>query len=464
MKDEIETDYQFDQEDRSQIERFVGIDQYSTPKNIKLGGIYKHHYRDFVVREILNDGLILNPNDDAIITRYSEHRDQFTSFNLTKVNMDTFKAVSLISKALKVPQHIIDYHGLKDKTAITVQRMTIRGNYISQLKELDIDDLFIRNIAPTNLQARIGGNSGNQFTIIIRNIEERESLKSEADLLINELNERGFPNYFGLQRFGTFRPNSHVVGKRLLEGKFKEAFDEFVLKTYSLESERSRTVRQTLKETGDLERAIQEFPKSLRYERIMIDHLIKHPGDYRGAMITLPRDLINLVISAYQSYLFNKCVSFRAKKGFSLHTPVNGDVIALLEEERGPITRVKHVYGAHEGFFDKYLEEAIKLEKAVIVAPIIGHDTDLDEFPLVKSLSKELMEDEGISIEMFKNSDFNQHDFSGSFRAIATKPIGLKILELNNDEVFKCKKKLKIEFSLIKGSYATMLLRELIKP
>jgi tRNA(Glu) U13 pseudouridine synthase TruD len=43
------------------------------------------------------------------------------------------------------------------------------------------------------------------------------------------------------------------------------------------------------------------------------------------------------------------------------------------------------------------------------------------------------------------------------------KPMGLNLLEYGNDDEFKKKKKLKLEFSLKKGSYATMLLRELMK-
>jgi tRNA(Glu) U13 pseudouridine synthase TruD len=43
------------------------------------------------------------------------------------------------------------------------------------------------------------------------------------------------------------------------------------------------------------------------------------------------------------------------------------------------------------------------------------------------------------------------------------KPIGLKIVELKDDDLFVGCKKLKIEFSLVKGTYATMLLRELMK-
>ena len=46
---------------------------------------------------------------------------------------------------------------------------------------------------------------------------------------------------------------------------------------------------------------------------------------------------------------------------------------------------------------------------------------------------------------------------------MTVKPVGLKVIEFEDDDVFPDKKKLRIEYSLPKGSYATVLLRELMK-
>ena len=55
------------------------------------------------------------------------------------------------------------------------------------------------------------------------------------------------------------------------------------------------------------------------------------------------------------------------------------------------------------------------------------------------------------------------YEFKGSFRPIMVKPIGLKNLEYSSDDLFPDRYKMKIEFSLQKGSYATLLLREIVK-
>jgi tRNA pseudouridine13 synthase len=54
-------------------------------------------------------------------------------------------------------------------------------------------------------------------------------------------------------------------------------------------------------------------------------------------------------------------------------------------------------------------------------------------------------------------------EFKGSIRALTVKPTLLKILEFKDDDLNPGKYKIKIEFSLQKGSYATMLIRELMK-
>ncbi|MBY8988363.1 MAG: tRNA pseudouridine(13) synthase TruD, partial [Candidatus Lokiarchaeota archaeon] len=103
------------------------------------------------------------------------------------------------------------------------------------------------------------------------------------------------------------------------------------------------------------------------------------------------------------------------------------------------------------------------LNRAKIVYPLIGYNTKLDEFPNIKSLALEILDNEGISVDIFNSKLLETYEFKGSFRPIITKPLGLKILDYSEDDVFHNKCKLKIEFSLQKGSYATLLLREIVK-
>ena len=234
----------------------------------------------------------------------------------------------------------------------------------------------------------------------------------------------------------------------------------FMLSTFSTESLESTQARIELEQTKNLEKAYQTFPKGLYYERKMIHYMIQNPGDYEGCISTLPLGLKNLLISSFQSYLFNKMISLRHQKDISLFEPVKGDVISILDDENGSITQIKYIYG---NTYDEYLKKAMNLNRASIIIPIIGSDTKVNDFPLMKKLYKEIMKQENINENIFNQNYIEESEFKGSIRAMMVKPIDLKLLEISEDEFNKSKKKVKIQFSLPKGSYATMFLREMIK-
>lgn len=444
-----------------EIEKFVGIENYTTRALNGIGGQFKTLFKDFVVKEIIANRRVLDINENSYGSAFSEElNDRFTTFNLTKVNMDTFEAIKKIGAALEIPYHQIYYSGLKDKHSISVQRISIKGNYVEKLRKLKLHDIFIRNVIPSRKPVKLGSHLGNNFTIIIRNIENSKNLKKNSQKILNFLKRYGFPNYFGLQRFGNIRPNSHIIGYYLLKNDYENAFNEFVLRTYSTETEESRLVRRNLKNKRNFEEALQEFPLGLNYERKMIGYLIDHPNDYRGAILSLSADLRRLLVSSFQSYIFNKMLSLRISKGLPLFKPVSGDVISILDDINGNISKVYYAYGS---LYDKYLEKALELNRASIVIPIIGKLTNLDDFPLMHTIFKEIAWKENISESIFKSNFVGDDDFKGSIRAMTVKPWDLEMLELTDDELHDNRKKIKIEFSLQKGSYATMLIREFIK-
>lgn len=456
--------HDFPDNDEREVEAFVGIKPFASEKIKGIGGVYKKRYQDFIVKEMVESGDILEMKEDYPSSPFSRlTHDRFTTFNLIKVNIDTFEATRKLSRGLNIPKHKIFYSGLKDKKAMTVQKMSIEGNHIEALKNLDIDDMFFRCLNPTKYPVRIGDHWGNHFIITLRAIQKRENLKRDIKQIIKTISDYGFPNYFGLQRFGTYRPNSHLVGKYLIKGEYKKAFQEYVTTTYSTEIEESQKARRYLAENWDFKKAYKIFPKSLYYERKMIRYLIDHPDDYKGVFEVISPSLKNLIISSFQSYLFNKLISLRVDVGYSLLNPAEGDSICILEEEKGLMTKTKYIYGAKKGKYDKHLDQALELNHAAIAIPIIGYDTNMDEFPLMKSLSKKLLSNQEFGFEIFKSPLLKQLDFKGTLRLMKVKPIGLKLLELAPDEMHSGKMKLKIEFSLPKGSYATMLLREFIK-
>ena len=167
-----------------------------------------------------------------------------------------------------------------------------------------------------------------------------------------------------------------------------------------------------------------------------------------------------MLISSFQSYIFNKMLSLRVRKGLPLFKPISGDVISILDDVEGNISSVKYIYG---GLYDRYLEKALELNRASIVIPIIGKLTNLNEFPSMSSIFREIAKEEKISEDLFKSEFVDEKEFKGAIRAMTVKPWDLEMIELTEDNLYRERKKIKVEFSLQKGSYATMLIREIIK-
>jgi tRNA pseudouridine13 synthase len=456
------------------LEEFVGISVYNT-STVPLGGFIKSIYSDFIVGEITPDGIALtvDPNDP----QYPEDSEfggkkKYTHFTLIKQNEDTIAAAQLIANALGISFHDITWAGLKDNNAITAQRMSIRGDYGKALKDLSFNNLKIKDIVYCKHPLVVGDLSGNYFKIIIRNIGYDEKMnpilnpENSNDTFIsnivqetkNQINKYGFPNFYGLQRFGSHRPNSHRLGKLIFKKQYHDVVNEFITNSFPKESEEIKNVREKIRLTQNYKEGLEIFPKNMGYERTILHHLVECPEDYLSAIKRLPYPLVKLIMSAYQSFLFNKAISLRKLKGDPLHQPKPRDKITLLDSPRGSITLLSYHYG---NWYDEFINRALELDRATILCPILGKDTHLSN-QYFDSIYSEILKEENFTLNEFKNSIIQDFEYAGTDRAITVKPKDFSaeyIVPKNK----KAEKHIKLEFSLPKGSYATMLIREFTK-
>ncbi len=441
------------------LEKHVSITIFSTTTP-GIHGDLKIHPEDFVVCEITPIGRVLSVNEqiEPGEKKGNPPKRPYTLIDVVKRNEDTILAAEKIAQKLKIESYRVSWAGLKDNRAITSQRMTIQGNYSQKLSSLEFDTFFIKNIRFLKKPIKLGDLWGNKFDIIMRNIKnmEEETLKETTSNFMSQIAEFGFPNYYGLQRFGSIRPNSHLVGKYLFLLDYQKAVEEFLYATYPPEHDIVKVCRTDLKKTQDFQTALQNFPEGLYYERLLIRHLSKKPNDFMGAIQRLPRPLVNLLMSSYQSYLFNCAISVRMNKIGNLIQPKTNDIICLLMSENGLTTPLRYSYTKWK---KPHLMKALETDRARILCPILGYETKLTNSHFAKIYSK-ILKKERFKLEYFKNGkQLRSYDFRGSYRSIIVKPKDLHIAS-NRD---KHKSTLRINFSLPKGTYATMLLRELSK-
>jgi len=134
------------------------------------------------------------------------------------------------------------------------------------------------------------------------------------------------------------RPITHRVGASLVRGNYEEAVIEYVTTVNPLEPEEERNARAELGQTRDWAAALEDFPARLNFEKTLVYHLAHEPGDYVGALRKLPSNLVQMFVHAYQSYLFNRMISTRLDQGLPLNRPVEGDIVLPMERHGQPDT------------------------------------------------------------------------------------------------------------------------------
>jgi tRNA pseudouridine13 synthase len=438
------------------IDNLLGIEVYAT-KSKGIGGFIRGDVEDFVVEEILVDGSKATVNDTCqgrVLNSISK-RQHFLVCVLVKRNWDTFIAVKNIAEALGVEQGSIQFAGIKDAKAITAQFITIENVSIDDVKKVSIKDITLNPLGYFHDRLSLFYLLGNNFTIVIKNnfMDQTETIEALTQTM-NELETfGGIPNFFGHQRFGTTRPITHLVGKAISQGNFQEAAMLFLAKDSPYEHSDSKRVRQELHVSRDFKQALQSFPKQLRFERLMVNHLVEKPNDYVGAFKRLPSKLQALFVQAHQSYLFNRFLSQRLKHGLHLNEAIAGDFVLGVDRSGLPLnTMVKTV---NDENLDQ-TNEKIKRGKMRVALPIFGAKQNLSK-GFMGEIERDVLSTEELSEEPPYLNDLSRIGGKGGLRALVAPVSDFKFQEPLENSI-------NVQFMLFRGCYATILLREIMKP
>jgi len=380
-----------------------------------IGGRIKSRPEDFIVEEITEAGTVLEMDKQISI---KDNEGKFTHFVLQKTDWSTSSAIHEIARRLGAGQRRFSFAGTKDKTAVSTQLVSAFDIPKEKLLGLKVKDMKINGAWAAEDKVRLGQLLGNRFTV---KVEGAEKDGNTVEQISSELEGR-FPNYFGEQRFGSTRRNTHTIGLKMLKGEFDEAVRLFLCDTEGEQNPQALEARKALEKTNDYAQALQDFPKYLRLERKLIAYLKENPDDSKGALKTLPRQTLLMFIHAFQSHLFNRLLSVRIKEG-------------LLEPEEG-----EYYCSETKGFPDirKFHESGW------VVGKLIGYESPLNE------RENALLEESGIEKDEFRMQPMPEIASKGTYRTLFA-PV--KDFNFHTDT---------FRFVLPAGSYATVLMREFI--
>jgi tRNA pseudouridine13 synthase len=445
-----------------EVDKLLGIEVYAT-KTKGIGGAIKEAVDDFVVEEVLVDGskASINRVVPSRVLGSTLEKQRFLLCVLVKRNWDTFIAVKNVANALGIDQARVQFAGIKDAKAVTAQHITIEDASVEDIEKIQVKDVEVRPVGYVHEMLSLFYLLGNNFTITIKSINAPEAtVKAQIAQTMQELDGLGgIPNFFGHQRFGTTRPITHLVGKALVRGDFEAAAMLFLANPSVYEHPASRQAREELQSTHDFKRAQENFPRQLRFERQMLNHLADNPDDFIGAFQRLPLKLQALFVQARQSYLFNRFLSERVKHELPLNEAVVGDLVVGVERSGLPMTSMFKIVSA-ENLVE--VNGQVRAGRLRVALPMVGVKQKLSQ-GIMGKMEKEVLEEEGFSAENLRVNVLSRVGGKGGLRTVVTPVSDFTLQDVSTDSSrIGCQAR--ASFTLFRGSYATVLMREMMKP
>ncbi|KAI0816420.1 pseudouridine synthase [Xylaria sp. FL0064] len=279
----------------------------------------------------------------------------YLHFSLYKENKDTMDALNHMAKILRIHPKAFGVAGTKDRRAVTVQRVSIKGRNPNSLIAVNerINNIKIGDFKYEQDSIRLNDHDGNEFVIVLKNcvfggtetltFEEKVSVaKSTIDQALTEIIQHGFINYYGTQRFGTHQIGTQEVGMKILKGDFAGAvqallsYDPLLLdgsqdpdnpKGSQKEDISRARACSTFLETKNVKAALDYLPPRCHVEKTVIQHLGKSPTDFVGALTSITRSMRTMYGHAYQSLVWNFVASKRWER-FGAQV-INGDLVLV---------------------------------------------------------------------------------------------------------------------------------------
>ena len=406
-----------------EIDFHAGMECYCT--NFPgINGTIKVTNEEFQVSEIIDYTFLKPPYFSSV--QNNEHK--FPLYLLEKHNIDSNHAVIEIKKQSGLKLRIM---GIKDAKAETSQYTSCEQTknlpkYIITPKTKLTLLGFLRT--PLSKSALIG----NSFKIKINQPSD-----NNIHPFLLELNK--IANFYGLQRFGSERMVTHLVGKALLDRNYNKAIEYLLSYTSKYDSKFSKEIRERSRDPKNYQKLIKILPKGMDLERLILYTLVKGK-DSIAVIRSIPINIRRLFVQAYQSYVFNKCLSNALLCNEDIQKCKDGDLCFEIEK---PL-----VFGRIRKF-----REGVDSNNDVAPAiRLVGYNYQPGKNRF-DHITKRILADENISPTAFYLKDLQELSLQMGFRQTS--------LFCSEFSYFG---RLELLFKLPKGSYATTLLRELIKP
>jgi tRNA pseudouridine13 synthase len=392
-----------------------------------IGGTIKQRPEDFFVQEVP----LYEPSGEG------EH----VYAEIQKVGATTFDAIHQIAGALHVSSRDVGYAGMKDARAITRQVLSISGTTPEAVMALRLPNITVQWAARHGNKLRLGHLSGNRFAIKIRGVDPMQVVKLRP--VLDVLERRGVPNYFGEQRFGR-RGDNDKLGATLIRGRPEELLHLLLGNPDErLDADRHEFNARANFDKHDYDGSMKAWPRRAGLERRILARLMK-TGSPGAAVKAIDEKLRRLWVSALQSKLFNEVLAARIEAD-QFDKLIDGDL--AWKHDSGAVFLVE------SAATEQPRADVFEVSPS---GPLVGHRMTLPAGESLK-LEERIFKSHGLTPGHFRQEGRDRA--KGARRPLRVRPTDVR-LEGGVDEHGN---HITLAFTLPAGAYATVLLREIMK-
>jgi tRNA pseudouridine13 synthase len=386
------------------IDSEIGILDYTTDF-LGCGGIIKNQNDDFIVSEIISE----KAHSKICL------ESGFAVYKLQKNGIDTTHALNEIFRKYGIRLKSL---GLKDASAVTEQFVftTYKTNRHLKINE---SKYSLKKVGFTDKLISKKEMIGNNFQIKINGASDELTKFNEFDKILN---------FYGYQRFGSRRPVTHLIGRSLIQNDFTGAIELLLSFTSEYDKVENTKLRELMTDKSKFTETLKILPKGMDLEKIVIKEMIEHDDPVR-ALRALPLSIRRFFVQSYQSYIFNQTLSMSLDAGEELFSPQPNDVCYNKNSELGK--------------FENDPSQRLAI-------PFVGYS--YYKKTRFHYYIEKILRNEGITHKDFFSKEIQEISSEGGFRNSSIKCDDYNV----NDNI--------VSFSLSRGSFATIVLREIIKP
>jgi tRNA pseudouridine13 synthase len=352
-------------------------------------------------------------------------------YELEKRSLATMEALGMLARLNDMRVRDLSAAGLKDKHGLTRQLFSS----VKPLRVQEAPGIRVTAVGKCAQPLTAASIRGNAFRVTMRNLHADETERILSNTA--EVRAHGVPNYYDNQRFGGIAHGQGFIGKALAGGDFEEALRLHLAAAHRKQSLKDKQNRRlAAKLWGDWDTLHRKMRRSP--ERALVEFLRDHPGQWAECFDRIPPTLRTLFVAAYQSFLFNEILNRWVRD--------HADETVTLKNRAGPIT-----------FFRQLKPDTDPAE-----LPLPGGSTNPDDFPHARAYLAEVLANEGVTLESLRLPGLQRTRFKASIRNAVVTPGDLQVSAAKDDDLNPGRFRQTAEFTLPRGSFATIVTRRLV--